>query len=576
MNIIIPTLFFFSAILAIANRKTGYFALVITSIFMAAVAVFSFNILHLFWLITSVSWAMISIYSISYDRYGRWLSPLFAIMLAGMSLVLTSGNYLIFLSGWEIMSISAYFILGIHREKSFPSFIFMAFSELSTIFILLGFALAYSQTGSIAFTRLTSTLPLDLTVIGFLLKMGAFPFLLVEWLPIAHSSAPANVSAALSGTMPLMGVYGIIKMSMLSPIDPDLGLLLISVGAFTAFFGALYSHASDHYKMLPAYSSVESYGSILLLLGVSLFAPNNIIALFSVIGVALFSLAHSFAKSGIFMISGLVKSEYMSSSTGISSRQVDVGRLLFASSLSGLLPNIGGVATWMLLEIMFMSAFVERNSLFGLLFLFVGTIMAMTEGLITAVMIKFIAFSGVFSSSEKKGNFSIFIMGLIVLFSGMIASIIVNALDSIFTSSAPNLFTYFIIISLKGSGSTFGGISPLYVGLFIGLFTLLTYFAFGKNKLRRVPVWNNGEALQEKYAPSAFSNNLKLILKSLYRPNEYTFARNIFWDSLVKFTLTCKRIAKYISYYVMNSQINIYIIYLIIMFLFIMIYISRF
>jgi hypothetical protein len=104
----------------------------------------------------------------------------------------------------------------------------------------------------------------------------------------------------------------------------------------------------------------------------------------------------------------------------------------------------------------------------------------------------------------------------------------------------------------------------------------VTYFAFGKNKLRRVPVWNNGEVIQEKYAPSAFSNNLKLILKLLYRPNEYTYARNIFWDSLVKFTLTCKKIAKYISYYVMNSQINIYIIYLIITFLFIIIYISRF
>ncbi|MEM4093266.1 MAG: proton-conducting transporter membrane subunit, partial [Conexivisphaerales archaeon] len=212
-------LFTVSVIISLISRKMGYMAIALSAIVFAAISVASFSLLHMFWLIASVSWALIAMYSLSYDKYGRWLSVLFSVMIAGMSLVLTATNYIAFLAGWEIMSISSYFIIGLNKSKESPPFLFMAFSEASTMMILVGFAMAYSGTNSFAFTHLLSSLPLDLVAFGFLIKMGLFPFLLVEWLPAAHGEAPANVSAALSGTMTLMGVYGLVKMIGLSPAD---------------------------------------------------------------------------------------------------------------------------------------------------------------------------------------------------------------------------------------------------------------------------------------------------------------------------------------------------------------------
>ncbi|MCL4344502.1 MAG: hydrogenase 4 subunit B [Nitrososphaerota archaeon] len=563
-----------SVLIAVFNKKLGYIAIAFSAIVFAAISVLSFSLLHAFWLVASISWAMISLYSLSYDKYGKWLSALLSIMIAGMSLVLTANNFILFLAGWEIMSISSYFILGLNKSNESPPFLFMAFSEISTMMILLGFSLAYSETGSLAFVHLSSSLPLDLTVMGFLIKMGSFPFLLVEWLPAAHGEAPANASAALSGTMTLMGAYGIVKMIGISPADVQLGLLLLGTGAFTAFFGALYAHTTDHYKKLPAYSTIENNGSILVLFGAALLSPNLTIKYFALVGALLFGMAHTFGKTGLFMISGLVDGESLSQSNGPRSLTIDAGKALLTSSLSGLLPSLGGVATWMLLEITFMLAYVERYTLLGVVFIISGIVIAIAEGMATSVMIKFFAFSGAFSLSIKKSNAWAFLMGIIVLLSGLTASVIVGAIDSSYIGSAPSLYNYFIIFSLKSSTSTFGGIDPLYIGILIGAFSLLTVAIFGRPKARRAPVWNNGEAQGEKYTSTAFSHNIILMLKIFYRPTHYNITKNVFWQFLYFITRAYKKLTKAVTYYVMNSSISTYMLYMIMLLIFIIIIVS--
>lgn len=176
--------------------------------------------------------------------------------------MLTSNNYLTFLAGWEIMTIPSYVIIGLNRKIDYPAFTLISFSELSTILLLSSFLYTYNLSHSLYFLRLSSFIPLIISSLGFMVKMGVAPFLASEWLPIAHGNSPANLSAIMSRSMTLMGIYGIVKITLLSLSFSPLGYFLMMIGGFSVFLEALYSYTSNHVKGLPAFSTIENNGAI--------------------------------------------------------------------------------------------------------------------------------------------------------------------------------------------------------------------------------------------------------------------------------------------------------------------------
>ncbi|AAT43409.1 proton-conducting transporter membrane subunit [Picrophilus oshimae] len=550
--------FIIAALISFIFKRTGYIISVISSFLLIIYGIINFSYLHFFYIISGTVWALSSWYSISYDDEKRYLSILYNISILGMVTVLISNNYLMFLAGWETMSISGYLIIALYSNKSYPAFVFSAFSEISTVLIITGFAYAYYITGTFNFVIIKSIVPLIMVSFGFMTKMGMFPFMISEWLPIGHGNAPANASIILSATMTLMGVYGILKMAMLSPYNIYLGYILMLIGAFTVLFAGLYSYLSDHVKSLPAFSTVENNGGILVALGLYISVDDSLIRIFFLSTVLIFSMAHSLAKTGIFMVSGNVSSrthEYLFNIEDKKSGMTYIGAVILGASLSGLYPTIGGVATWMLLESLFMNAIY---SVYGVYSIIIGAMIALGEGLVSAAYIKYITFSQLF---RKKGRVKIkeqpvIITGALVIILSLLSVLIINR-NFISGFESIGIANGFLIESRYSSGD-FGLIAPAYAIAIIAISFLLSLIIFKKPRIRYNIPWNNGLSYFERYNSIAFTSNIKAMLSKLI-----TEKIDVFWEVMILISVEYRKFAKKLLYKIMSSSMSIYMLYMV-------------
>lgn len=141
------------------------------------------------------------------------------------------------------------------------------------------------------------------TLVGFGAKAGAFP--LHIWLPKAHPVAPAPASALLSGVLTKAGIFGVLVVSSnIFLHDAKWGLLLLTIGLFTMFGGALLAVFSVDLKRTLACSSMSQIGFILI--GISMqgiLGEHNALA---IRGTLLHMVNHSLIKLVLFMIAGVV------------------------------------------------------------------------------------------------------------------------------------------------------------------------------------------------------------------------------------------------------------------------------
>ena len=169
-------LVFLSVLISIKYRTAGY---LLTAIASAMFFLFTFRIydyITYFYLIAAIVWIIASVFSISYSKkYGRWLAPLFILTIAGMMLILYSPNYLLFITGWEIMSIPAYVTVAVNKKNDMEAYIFMFFSEISTVLIITAAVISYVYTGTLNFSKLTNDTVLLIFAIGAMSKNGFNP-----------------------------------------------------------------------------------------------------------------------------------------------------------------------------------------------------------------------------------------------------------------------------------------------------------------------------------------------------------------------------------------------------------------
>src|SRR4030042_1262268 len=164
----------------------------------------------------------VSIYSISYMKRftSKWkFYTLFLLMVAGMNGVVVTGdifNLFVFL---EIASVASYALVafGTERHELEAAFKYAVMSTVGSLFVLLGIALLYSFTSTLNMADMArilkehgpSNVVLMVSVLftmGFGLKAALVPF--HAWLPDAHPSAPAPISAMLSGVLiKSLGIY---------------------------------------------------------------------------------------------------------------------------------------------------------------------------------------------------------------------------------------------------------------------------------------------------------------------------------------------------------------------------------
>ena len=247
------------------------------------------------------------------------LTLFYGILTAAMALVVMARNGVLFLIAWEIMALAGYFLLVTeHGEEDVRTAgtVYLVATHVGTAALIVFFSLLRLHGGSFLFPGAgalhlaagPASVLFVAALIGFGSKAGLMP--LHVWLPSAHANAPSHVSAALSGVMLKMGIYGLLRFLSFVPDRPLWwGGLLAVTGLVSALLGICLAAAQRDIKRLLAYSSIENIGIIATGVGIALIGQatgNPRLAFLGMTGALLHILNHSLFKPLLFLCAGSV------------------------------------------------------------------------------------------------------------------------------------------------------------------------------------------------------------------------------------------------------------------------------
>jgi len=313
-----------------------------------------------------------SIYGIAYIK--RYLgveslsfySLAYTLFLLSMYLVLVSNDVVLFIISWELMAITAFFLIAFERtsevaRRAALKYLLMSYSGSGLI--IMSLLILYLLSGSTSFTSLKG-LNLDVTTqyllmllftVGFGIKAALVP--MHNWLPDAHPEAPSNVSALLSGFMIKTAVYGILRftVSLLRLNYYVLGFVLASLGIISAIYGTSMALLQTDSKKLMAYHSVGQIGYIFLGIGGGLMLYPNTLGIIAVSAGLFHVLNHAVFKSLLFLTAGSVIYRVGSRDLNILGGLARYMPITFISgsiaslSISGIPPLNGFASKWLII-----------------------------------------------------------------------------------------------------------------------------------------------------------------------------------------------------------------------------------
>ncbi|HFE64869.1 MAG TPA: monovalent cation/H+ antiporter subunit D family protein [Caldithrix sp.] len=263
-------------------------------------------------LIISVVSLAVTFFAIPYMRQytaGSKFYSLYLLIIAGMNGVVLTGDFFNLFVFLEIASIASYALVafGVEAEELEASFKYLILGGVSSTIILLGIALLYAATGTLNMAHMATILhqgtPRNLLyfifalfLMGFGLKSAMVPF--HAWLPDAHPSAPAPISAMLSGLIiKALGVYAILRIFFIvMGIIPIVKTALLVLGGLSMVIGVFLAVGQWDFKRLLAYHSISQMGYVIV--GIGLGTPLGIL------GGLFHLLNHAIFKSLLFLCSG--------------------------------------------------------------------------------------------------------------------------------------------------------------------------------------------------------------------------------------------------------------------------------
>ncbi len=347
-----------------------------------------------------------AIYAVEYLRHhaeGRPIGGAFAaynLLLLSMAVVVTSGDLVLLLVAWEIMTLSSWaLVIHDHDQPSVRAagLEYLVAAHLATIalFLLVIFWAAGSGNFAIVALGAHSLVPTGvlfvLALVGFGTKAGIVP--LHVWLPDAHPAAPSHVSALMSAVMITMGFYGLARVvPLLGEPATWWAYMLMTLGAAGAMGGVLFATVQRDVKRVLAYSTVENAGIVTLAIGAGVLGSalhEPVLAGLAWAAALLHIWNHAFAKALLFLGFGAVAqragSRDLDALGGLLRRWLVVGTVvvLGAAAIASL-PGLNVFTSeWLLLQALFRGALHQRGIAEVALIAGVGVI-AFTGGLAVA------------------------------------------------------------------------------------------------------------------------------------------------------------------------------------------------
>jgi multicomponent Na+:H+ antiporter subunit D len=271
--------------------------------------------------------------------------PIFLCMSAGLNGAFYTGDIFTLFVFQELMIMSSVVLVAIsdNRLGVEAAIKYLLISAMGSLFLLMGIAAIYATFGTLTLADIARLLesgqrPLlaqmaaVILMCAFLLKSAVFPFHF--WQPDFHTAAPTPVHAVLSSVVVKVGVYGLIRLTMLLFIDeaPLVRSLLLILGVIGIFFGGLAALRTYDAKRMLAYSTFGQIGFILL--GIGWGTP------LALIGAIVYAFNHSFIKSSLLMMTGAVASRMPNKSASLA----DIGGAGRHMGAISVLYLLGGLA----------------------------------------------------------------------------------------------------------------------------------------------------------------------------------------------------------------------------------------
>jgi multicomponent Na+:H+ antiporter subunit D len=284
----------------------------------------------------------------------------------------------------EVLSISAYGLVAYHRDRAEAieaAAKYALIGAVATTFYFTAVVLLYAGYGSVNMGVLAyatrpwllfssplvrvpdtlkylSLLSIALSLWVFTYKSALFPNHF--WLPDAHPEAPTPVSAALSGLVVNVGVYATARFlytifgenSALGEYRSIVMFALFLLGVVSGFIGALMMMRQDDIKRLLAYSTISHMGIAYMGISAGFLTGNDTAVKYAVAGGVIHVVAHSIAKSMLFMASGVfidaAGSRNLDDIKGVGRHYplASASMILGFLSLAGFIPLIGFYSKW--------------------------------------------------------------------------------------------------------------------------------------------------------------------------------------------------------------------------------------
>ncbi len=251
-------------------------------------------------------------YSITYDwtkhrTDHKYLFFLLFMEGAMMALFQASDIFTLFIL-LELITILAGILITYEKEgiSVKAGLYYLLVNTVGMTIYLMGVILLYISVGVLDMGLIKEALmvgplnPLECAALGcfitaFAVKTAMFP--VSSWLPLAHGSAPTQMSALLSGLLVKLGVYGLMRFMEIFDATDFLNLIL-ALGVTTALFGVLMAMLQKDIKLILAYHTVSQMGLIIM----GLASGNHE----GFIGSLLHDVNHFLFKSLLFLGSGVV------------------------------------------------------------------------------------------------------------------------------------------------------------------------------------------------------------------------------------------------------------------------------
>jgi NADH-quinone oxidoreductase subunit L len=268
--------------------------------------------------VTTVS-SLVHLYSIGYmaeDPYRARFFAYLSLFTFAMLMLVTADNFLQMFFGWEGVGLASYLLIGFwYTRPSANAAAIKAFvvNRVGDFGFALGIFAAFLVLGHLDFDDAFHAVPEHandtirflswdlhaMTVVCLLLFMGAMgksaQFLLHTWLPDAMEG-PTPVSALIhAATMVTAGVFMVARLSPMFETSDVAMLVVMMVGAVTAFFAATVGLVQNDIKRVIAYSTCSQLGYMFVALGAGIFSAG-IFHLFT----------HAFFKALLFLGAGSV------------------------------------------------------------------------------------------------------------------------------------------------------------------------------------------------------------------------------------------------------------------------------